>query len=220
MVALQRRHVKSFRTRELSNVMWALSKLGPVPGREQLVRQLLEEAAGQLSYFNAQDTSNFLLALAHMEERSCGDLLEALCAEAAGKLPSFKTQELANSAWAIAKLDVRGERATAFLGLLLQEAAGRLQTCQPQELSNMVWALATLGWQEPAFVDALLKETAKQLHTFSPQHLANTLWALATLGHECPPGFMPALLGYSKERFAAFKTLELTIMAWSLAVMR
>lgn len=218
--ALAGSEICNFKAFELSNLVWAIAKLGKLEPEQfnRIEVQLFYDAVAdhmvkQHSHMSFRCLSLTAWAFATARRPNL-KLFDQLAIFMKNKIHEADCQELANSTWAFGTLGFINEG--LFL-LLAKQAIPKLPDFKPQELAIMLWGFATNGFFHEAFyAGAAAIALAKPLQT---QHIANILWAF---GRVCPPGplrseAMLSLVPLCIRQAYKFKAEELASAALALS---
>jgi hypothetical protein len=189
---------------ELSNMLWALGKLGqanPSAYSPALFDWALHQLHSMVDQARPQHLSSavYACALARHSSSHVAQLLRAICQHPTA-MASAKLQEWANLLWAAATLQSTGtsqlhDKLYHCAQQLLQQfskvlvsspgaLAGQRLGRSAQEWSNILWAAAMLRWYEEAlFSCGTAAVAASKGTTVRPQALSCTLNAAAECAH-------------------------------------
>ena len=188
----------------VSNVLWALCKLPPLPQPKQeagsdpsggsreafpLVEELVAVAGRNAEAMDAPNLSTTLYALAVLEQRRGQQQRSVPLRDGAG---------------------VSGRQAgvsASSLQPLLDACGPKLFLFGPQALSNTAWALARLGCRPTsAWRVAFLVRSGRVLHRLQPREMATLVWALLKRGVQPDSGWCKRLLRASLLSFHRYGT--------------
>ncbi|KAI0515727.1 hypothetical protein KFK09_008394 [Dendrobium nobile] len=165
----------------ISNIAWALSKIGGELLYVSEMDRIAEVGALKIGDFNAQNLANVAGAFASMQH-SAPELFLRLAARAAEVVCSFKEQELAQLLWAFASLNECADRLLDSLDEVIKESVN-LAVFEEARLSS--------GYNIDDKTDEIAENTNKnvgeenlstfELH-FSRDQLGNIAWSYAVLG--------------------------------------
>ncbi|XP_020252976.1 RAP domain-containing protein, chloroplastic [Asparagus officinalis] len=147
----------------VSNIAWALSKIGGELLYLSEMDRIAEVAVDKVSEFNAQNVANIAGAFASMQH-SAPELFSKLSRRAAELVHSFQEQELAQFLWAFASLSECADPLLDALDSAFKDS-GNLKCCTESEAS----------------VDVGNFEDSPVL-TFNRDQLGNIAWSYAVLG--------------------------------------
>ncbi|KAF5833161.1 hypothetical protein DUNSADRAFT_10611 [Dunaliella salina] len=200
----------------LSNVLWALPKLG-WKSEMSVVGVLASALAVRAADANPQHLANALWALAKLEWK--GDL-RVVCGLASGfikKASSASPQGLANSLWALSEL---GWYVASTYSMLMSALVQKGGSTDPQHFSSAFLACAEAQhWDRNVELmsELISKQSVQQLGQWEAQHVANALysWAVLTAVGAAPAS--PSFVSMAQQLFsyaasmevAAFNDLEL-----------
>ncbi|KAH9257023.1 hypothetical protein BASA81_004844 [Batrachochytrium salamandrivorans] len=225
--SFQGKHLETFRTQGLVNILWAHAVLGY--GKNNL--DLLERLSGELSkrsQLHPQDISNTLWAFASLNcytapitsnvglgvfDEMVKHILDNRVA-----LRSFQTVDLINTLWAFAVMKPSDPITKRLFEKLAQELIQR-NGLEAREISKALWSFAIVKLTHHKLNQHLATQALAVADTFSAQDVSNTLWAFATLGIKHPGLFQSLLLdcnGASRD-FAHFIPQALSNVLWALA---
>ncbi|KAG0480582.1 hypothetical protein HPP92_011440 [Vanilla planifolia] len=175
-----------FSAQGISNVAWALSKVGGELLYLSEMDRVAEVAAIKVGEFNAQNLANFAGAFATMQH-SAPELFSSLAVRAAEVVHLFKEQELAQFLWAFASLNVCVDPLLDSLDQVFNEL-DNLQCCKKSEvrsLDNMEDKADDIpeDFNKPEEVsDTFFLQ-------FTRDQLGNIAWSYAVLGQMERPFF-------------------------------
>ncbi|XP_047311053.1 RAP domain-containing protein, chloroplastic [Impatiens glandulifera] len=129
----------------ISNISWALSKIGGELLYSSEMDRVAEVASTKVTEFNSQNIANLAGAFASMLH-SAPDLFSKLSKTASEIINTFQEQELAQVLWAFASLN---ENPDSILDALDQESA--LLNFTRDQLGNIAWSYAVFGQMDRPF---------------------------------------------------------------------
>lgn len=129
----------------ISNISWALSKIGGELLYSSEMDRVAEVASTKVTEFNSQNIANLAGAFASMLH-SAPDLFSKLSKRASEIIDTFQEQELAQVLWAFASLN---ENADPMLDALDQESSSFEFT--RDQLGNIAWSYAVFGQMDRPF---------------------------------------------------------------------
>lgn len=182
--------------REVSNVLWALAKLG-VPAPDSLLRGVLTQPQA-LSGAQPRSLANIMWALGTWGTSGPEGLLQQLLELSSKQLPSFNPQDTSNVLWALARLEPdthAGTRAPTphtpstaaapavapFLPSLIRRALDHADALAPPGLAMAVWACKRLQRRDGDFLRAASRSFLRQLECAAPGSMVLMLHSLAGL---------------------------------------
>ena len=171
--------------RQLSNIMWAASKLqgrhaGLIPHLPKLMKAFLSHMSG--GGLDPQNISNTLWATANMEQTIPQRDLQLLVDAVVGVLGDANPQDVSNLLWAVGKMGRRVPKQQ--LEQLVETLVGVLPQARPQHVSMVIWALGTMDERiAEEQLGKLLNAMINVMPLDRPQHVSNTLWGVARMGH-------------------------------------
>lgn len=197
-----------FGARELSNVVWALAKLGMVPP-DSVMPVNIEDAEERLNA-KASEVRSIIVGIAQRKAAGggdssssssswipalselCGILMDAVSSKALElDAKEFKQQELSNIIWALTAAERPSEDVVTFVvnSLLLsaRNPENKHAKIVPQEWSIPLWCLAKTGFTSGhdeeilPFVNNMMDNEPGFLERFKPQELSNSVWAAAKI---------------------------------------
>uniref|UniRef100_A0A453E1M0 RAP domain-containing protein n=1 Tax=Aegilops tauschii subsp. strangulata TaxID=200361 RepID=A0A453E1M0_AEGTS len=130
----------------VSNICWALSKIGGDLLYLPEMDRIADVAISKADDFNAQNVANVAGAFATMRQSAPG-LFSALAQRAAKLVHTFKEQELAQFLWGCASLDECPGPLLDALDAAFQDAA----SFNRDQLGNIAWSYAVLGQLDRQF---------------------------------------------------------------------
>ncbi|KAL0921054.1 hypothetical protein M5K25_008085 [Dendrobium thyrsiflorum] len=143
----------------ISNIAWALSKIGGDLLYVSEMDRIAEVGAMKIGDFNAQNLANVAGAFASMQH-SAPELFLRLAARAAEVVSTFKEQELAQLLWAFASLNECADPLLDSLDEVVKESVKNvgeenLSTFElhfsRDQLGNIAWSYAVLGRMNSLF---------------------------------------------------------------------
>ncbi|CAA7400401.1 unnamed protein product [Spirodela intermedia] len=153
----------------ISNISWALSKIGGELLYLSEMDRVAEIAITRVEEFNAQNVANIAGAFAAMQHSS-PELFSQLSRRAADLVPTFQEQELAQTLWAFASLN---------------EPADSLLDAVDEALNAGITIDFSAEEDEPAQLETLLRIEGTRVQNglnFSRIQLGNLAWSYAVLG--------------------------------------
>ncbi|GAB2265495.1 hypothetical protein Dimus_000545 [Dionaea muscipula] len=156
----------------ISNIAWALSKIGGELLYLTEMDRVAEVALTRVGDFNSQNFANIAGAFASMKH-SASDLFSELSIQAAKVIHTFHAQELAQLLWAFASLN---EPAGPLLESLdnVFTLEGQLRCCSNGGASS--------GLIEDGSLDISMGVVNPPVLTFNRDQLGNIAWSYAVLG--------------------------------------
>eukprot|EP00931_Biecheleriopsis_adriatica_P059960 TRINITY_DN35964_c0_g1_i1.p1 TRINITY_DN35964_c0_g1~~TRINITY_DN35964_c0_g1_i1.p1 ORF type:complete len:665 (+),score=124.16 TRINITY_DN35964_c0_g1_i1:90-2084(+) len=234
-----------FSSQELSNVLWAVAKLGDgrrlTESSSKLALAVTTESTRRITGFSAQCLTNSLWAVAKLELR--GAVVEAFAQQCilsihAAMFKEMSPQGLANSLWACAKLlpSINQEVAIRFC----LDAARRATASEdliklffPQELSMALWAMARILGRRAGrggcsknypevevFASHVADDACSRIHDFTPQGISNIAWSLATLDLVRLPStarFFEAVVVVAVPQIHSYPPQAIANLCWALS---
>ncbi len=173
--------MNQMKPRELSNTLYACSKLPEVVLSERWLAQYWRASADKLPQFDPQAFSNTLYACGQLGIVPPDDWLLRYWQASAAALPQFSPQALCNALYAFGQLGIVPP--DDWLRLYWRASAAALPHFIPQAFSNTLYACGQLGivppddWQQQYW-----RASAAALPQFDPQAFSNTLYACGLLG--------------------------------------
>lgn len=151
----------------LSNIAWALSKIGGDLLYQSEMDRIADVAITKVQEFNAQNVANVAGAFASMRQSAPG-LFSALAERAAQILQTFKEQELAQFLWGCASLnecphalldaldaafqeDARFQCHVSDVALGMHQEMDRPLNFSRDEIGNIAWSYAVIGQMDRPF---------------------------------------------------------------------
>lgn len=182
--------------REVSNVLWALAKLG-VAAPDSLLRGVLMQPQA-LSGAQPRSLANILWALGTWGTSGPDGLLQLLLELSSKQLPSFNPQDTSNVLWALARLgpdthagihtpashapSIAADPAvSAFIPSLIRRALDQADALAPPGLAMAVWACKRLQRRDGDFLRAASRSFLRQLDSAAPGSMVLMLHSLAGL---------------------------------------
>ncbi|KAK1271870.1 hypothetical protein QJS04_geneDACA006121 [Acorus gramineus] len=133
----------------VSNIAWALSKIGGELLYLSEMDRIAEVAITKVTEFNAQNVANVAGAYASMKH-SAPELFVELSRRASEMAKEFQEQELAQVLWAFASLNEPAESLLDSLDVLASRYGARFNLNRDQ-LGNIAWSYAILGQMHRPF---------------------------------------------------------------------
>ncbi|KAH7670791.1 Nuclease A inhibitor-like protein [Dioscorea alata] len=175
----------------VSNIAWALSKIGGELLYMSEMDRVAEVAITKVAEFNSQNVANVAGAFASMQH-SAPELFSRLCGRASDIVSTFREQELAQLLWAFASLN---ECADALLDSLddVFKDADRIECYREKESSGSqdssdVEVEVDLNVQSSQGAD-MGESTDVPILNFNRDQLGNIAWSYAVLGRMERPFF-------------------------------
>jgi hypothetical protein len=217
----QRGQLEQLQARQLSNIIWACSKLR-YSANLHLYRQCLVKFGQRLEEAAPQSISNVLYAITKQpllqallpDDTWLQQLLDAFC----GMLGEATPQAISNTLWSVAVLrrQVPQEQLSMVLGVL----QGLLDHTNALDLSNTLWAVATMGGSVPeAALPAFLARFTAVLPSATAQVLSSTVWAVATMGVVPPEHQLRQWVTSFLAMLPKAKVHHISSMLWAVATM-
>lgn len=171
----------------LSNIAWALSKVGGSSLYFSEMDRIAEVALAKISEFNAQNVANTLGAYASMQH-AVPSLFASLSDHVCDIVESFNSQELAQVLWAHAELSQPADPLLDVLDsvFLLLEKTPLLSVVSPDSCAADTDDVNTFSLKDSSsrtFADI------KPYGNASAEHLANLAWSYAVLNQIDRPSF-------------------------------
>lgn len=134
----------AFDDRELSNLIWALARLGHLPSADSLAAICtgFDPLAGKCMAVSA---SLVLWSFATFNYRPPSKLTIALGSAVARDLRPLDPQTIALTSWALGTLGMRHEQFAHAVSVECSARSGCLDKFAPQNLANLAWGLAKAG---------------------------------------------------------------------------
>ncbi|KAI5065358.1 hypothetical protein GOP47_0020053 [Adiantum capillus-veneris] len=165
----------------LSNIAWALSKIGGNTLYLSEMDVIANAVLSKASDFNSQNVANTLGAYASMQH-AAPIVFASLSSHAVDTLEAFSSQELAQVLWAHAELMQPADP--------LLDALDSICLSSEEVLSD---SLSDLKWNAPHFKHFLSSlsspRNSNPFGNASPEHLANLGWSYAVLDEMGRPSF-------------------------------
>lgn len=162
----------------ISNIAWALSKIGGQLLYLSEMDRVAEVALTKVGEFNSQNVANLAGAFASMQH-SAPDLLPELSKRAANIVHTFQEQELAQVLWAFASLYEPAEPLLESLDNVFKDAK-QFKCCLVKEISNSNH-YEERGAETNGNGD-VLESLGSPTLTFNRDQLGNIAWSYAVLG--------------------------------------
>lgn len=188
-----------FSAQELSNVLWALSKMKASPSPQWLVHAEVV-ALALLPQMTAQNVANTLCAVARMPQLP-GE--EQLVHGAVMRMVWLLQHEVRARSSLTPRLPSLGRRASssmrahptaALLASTFLAPPQAHHVCS-QDVANSLYALAKLGFDPgPSHLPVLLAAAEKLLPSSSHEEMAQVLWAICKLGASPSPSLLPKVV--------------------------
>ncbi|CBI24767.3 unnamed protein product, partial [Vitis vinifera] len=144
----------------ISNISWALSKIGGELLYLSEMDRVAEVALTKVEQFNSQNVANVAGAFASMRH-SAPDLFSELSERASNIVHNFQEQELAQVLWAFASLNEPAGPLLESLDNVFNDE-NQFKCCLDQEtlkdqLGNIAWSYAVLGQMDRVFFSHVWK---------------------------------------------------------------
>eukprot|EP00930_Biecheleria_cincta_P088511 TRINITY_DN77755_c0_g1_i1.p1 TRINITY_DN77755_c0_g1~~TRINITY_DN77755_c0_g1_i1.p1 ORF type:complete len:477 (-),score=96.00 TRINITY_DN77755_c0_g1_i1:37-1467(-) len=202
-----------FKPQDLSNIAWALTKLGIL--NMTLFNNVSELIVERISEFEPVNLSMTLWAFARsgvMEKK----LFRAAIKEAKARMPDFQPQQVANTAWAVAKSGFIDQE---LFTLAAEHAIERLDTFQPMNFSMLLYSFALAKQPHPRLFDEVGKRcTTKALSQAlsAPHAISNLALAYSEAGID-NPGVFEAMAQVAADRLYDFSIQQVITLAQAFA---
>lgn len=202
-----------FKPQDLSNIAWALTKLGIL--NTALFNNISELIVDCISEFEPVNLSMTLWAFARsgfMDEK----LFRAAIKEAKVRMPDFQPQQVANTAWAVAKSGFVDQE---LFAVAAEHAIERLDTFQPMNFSMLLYSFALAKQPHPRLFEEVGKRcTVKALsHALSAPHaISNLALAYSEAGVENLEVF-DAMAQVAVDRLYDFSIQQINTLAQAFA---
>uniref|UniRef100_A0A2N9EK08 RAP domain-containing protein n=1 Tax=Fagus sylvatica TaxID=28930 RepID=A0A2N9EK08_FAGSY len=160
----------------ISNISWALSKIGGELLYLSEMDRVAEVALTKVSEFNSQNVANIAGAFASMQH-SASELFSELSKRASDIIHTFQEQELAQVLWAFASLYEPADPLLESLDVVFKNAS-QFKFCLSEE---------TLNGNEDSSLESIKNLDADQalrspVLSFNRDQLANIAWSYAVFG--------------------------------------
>ncbi|WOL14331.1 hypothetical protein Cni_G23111 [Canna indica] len=173
----------------VSNIAWALSKVGGELLYLSEMDRVAEVALVKVGEFNSQNVANIAGAFASMQH-SAPDLFLGLAKRASETVHTFREQELAQLLWAFASLN---ERADPFLDSVdnFFKDAGSVRCFTLEKSSPLETSDAPEKHEIGENIESSAIDGSSSSHTlcFNRDQLGNIAWSYAVLGEMGRPFF-------------------------------
>lgn len=202
-----------FKPQDLSNIAWALTKLGIL--NTSLFNNISELIVVCISEFEPVNLSMTLWAFARsgfMDEQ----LFRAAIKEAKARMPDFQPQQVANTAWAVAKSGFVDQE---LFELAAEHAIDRLDTFQPMNFSMLLYSFALAKQPHQRLFEEVGKRcTVKSLSQTlaAPHAISNLALAYSEAGID-NPGVFDAMAQVAVDRLYDFSTQQIITLAQAFA---
>lgn len=198
---------------DLSNVAWALTKLGLL--NAGLFSSLADHIMRTIEHFQPVNLSMTLWAFARsgfLDEK----LVRASAAEVKRQLPDFQPQQIANTTWAIAKSGVVDEELFSAAAAI---ALKKLREFQPMNYSMLVYSFALARHPHPKLFEEVGKRCTPQalMPVPSAPHVITNL-ALAYSEAGIPhAGVFDAVAQVARNTLREFRAQQITTLVQAFA---
>lgn len=160
----------------VSNIAWALSKIGGELLYLSEMDRVAEVALTKIAEFNSQNVANLAGAFASMQH-SAPQLFSELSMRASAIIHTFQPQEIAQVLWAFASLYEAADPLLESLDNVFKDLK-QLKCCSINETSNLVDERGAESTGNSVSTEILGPPTV----TFSRDELGNISWSYAVLG--------------------------------------
>lgn len=205
--------VERFKTLELCNAAWGISKMNSDKA-ENGMQAIASAVVAKVKDMNPQDLSRTAWAFANARIKH-EKLMDEISWEVMAKIEQFSNQDLSNTSWAFAKLAISN---AMMMTVIAKKLVSMVKDLIPQDLANTAWAYATLGLPDSHLMDQILAEVVSKVNDFTTQNLSNTAWAYAKLGL-WNDRLMQTLAHAIVRKIGDFDGQGLANVAWSFAVL-
>jgi len=223
VINLVLQYPSAFGQQALSNIMWAVAKLGPeCSERGQVAETLLPIIKTRLKAdtYTPQHVSNTLWAWATIGFEPDQEVMAELETTAQLTAQQFKTNEISNTIWAWSTLRYYPSEAT--VKSCLQALVGQIDYIKPQEIANVLWAFGNFGraafgdeqWKKEIFL-TLESRLVDTIENFKPQECSNSLWATAKIGFYFQPSTIQAIHAQILRQVRFMKAQEISNSLWA-----
>eukprot|EP00877_Chromochloris_zofingiensis_P012440 jgi/Chrzof1/744/Cz01g27030.t1 len=180
VLQLAQQHVHDATPSELTDMLWAVAKLGVKVTATSSSRRGTDSSNHSSSTGGGGGTGHRDQCSIHSQQ-----LLQAACLCMHSNMNCYQPRQLALCTWSLGKLGwLPGQQ---FWDSYMSCTKPQLAAFNSQDLSNILWALAKLQQQPPAaWMSEVLWHAQQLLPQCSPQATANILLSLPSLG--CAPG--------------------------------
>eukprot|EP00879_Flechtneria_rotunda_P006530 GHRR01006863.1.p1 GENE.GHRR01006863.1~~GHRR01006863.1.p1 ORF type:complete len:835 (+),score=329.03 GHRR01006863.1:732-3236(+) len=176
-------NVEAWSTQEVTNVLWALSKIGAAgTSRRTLLEGLIEMTLWRLPEFKVQELAVVVYSCGRLRLRLPLQLVK-ITNHIAARLPELSPLDAAHVMWGCAKLDFKPDE--SLLEHLPHAMAHRLGEFKPQEVCNLLYGYGHLQHEHPVLLEGMATACTPRLHEFSTQDLCVTIWSYGMLRY-CP----------------------------------
>lgn len=207
----------SFRSRDLSTVLWALARL-KMPLEATQLQVFLDAVFEQCSSFNPQDICLTLWALQRLQAPITQHWLHHVLDQQSKQLETYMPRELALSAYAVART---GQPAlTSWTTALLAASERHLNNCPARDLSTLLWSVSKLGMSASnmrPWLHKWLQASQAQLPDFASAELSAAVVALSCLSCRPPRAWLRRLYGQLYWTADQFELQQITAIIASLA---
>jgi len=108
---------------------------------------------------------------------------------------------------------------TYLVGSVLEKAENDSSELKPQDISHLILSCGRLGFRKVNKLDMLGTLAGPMFSNFKPQEIANIFWGYAKLDLQPGNKLLDFMATEIRKRNKKFKTMELCILLWSLAVL-
>ncbi|KAI3696568.1 hypothetical protein L6452_28938 [Arctium lappa] len=140
----------------VSNIAWALSKIGGHLLYLSEMDRVAEVALTKVGEFNSQNVANIAGAFASMQH-AAPDLFSELSKRASDIIHTFQSQELAQLLWAFASLVEPADSLFASLDHVYNRTFEGVVDFNRDQLGNISWSCAVLGQMDGTFFSHVWK---------------------------------------------------------------
>jgi hypothetical protein len=198
---------------DLSNVAWALTKLGLL--NVGLFNNLADHIIRTITHFQPVNLSMTLWAFARsgfLDER----LVKASAAEVKRQLPDFQPQQIANTTWAIAKSGFLEEELFAEAAEI---ALKKLREFQPMNYSMLVYSFALARHPHPKLFDEVGKRCNYQalISTNQAPHVVTNLALAYSDAGISNPGVFDIVAQVARNTLRDFRAQQITMLVQAFA---
>lgn len=202
--------MNEFKPRELSNPVWAFSKLAVC---DLPLMTAISASSIPICYAcDFQNLSNIAWAFAFLGIAD-ETLMHAIAAASIAKIRDANCQGISNSAWSFAALRLESR---PLLESLAAQAIRTISQFEHQGRSNTPWAFATRAERDGPLFDSIAAQAIRTIQALEHQDLSNSAWSLATLAFRHAP-LLASIAASAIRSIREWPQQGLANTAWSFA---
>lgn len=170
----------TFRARQVSNVLWAISRL-PGQADQNCIQRMLRQSTTTMTTATPKDLSLMIYAVASLGCEPDATWCTAWAHQAMKIANGLNDQDVSNCLFGIARLQPAGF--AAVVQTLVDHSARKLSFFSTASLASSCYALAAMGFRPSnTWHSAFVATSASRMQKFRTRELCTMLWSLERLG--------------------------------------